>query len=94
MLILALALTSGFANASETHDYDCIAQTLQDYNPALYSNLKSSDIDFIMNGITDRRRGLFINVAMYCDNKARAACEDGTSSSSNPFCGLDATQAE
>jgi hypothetical protein len=127
-LIFALALTSGIANAAATHDYDCIAQTLQTYNPNLYSNLTPAKIDEIMNGVTDRQRGLVITVAMHCDQAAQEVCASGNleakflghvenlnysqdseagnmphttfgvgqfvSYSPNPFCGLDAAQAE
>jgi hypothetical protein len=129
LFISALALISGFANAAAApHDYDCIAQTLEAYNPKLYSNLTPSDIDSVMNGITDRRRELFIEVAERCDANARAVCDDERleakflgqitnlnysqdseagnmphttfglgkflSFTPNPFCGLDAEQAE
>jgi hypothetical protein len=129
LFISALALISGLANAaSAPHDYDCIAQTLEAYNSSLYYNLTPADIDSIMNGTTDRRRELFIEVAERCDAKARAVCGDVRleakflgqitnlnysqdseagnmphttfgigkfkSYTPNPFCGLDAAQAE
>ncbi|MFL5814589.1 MAG: hypothetical protein ACJ763_13525 [Bdellovibrionia bacterium] len=80
LLVSAFALVSGFANVAAAHDYGCIAQTLEAYNPKLYSNLSPSDIDSVMNGVTDRRRQLFIQVAMYCDNKANAADDQGDAS--------------
>jgi hypothetical protein len=68
-LILALIIASGSAVASSklpTHNYKCIADSLQAYNSDIYYDLSSSEIDDILSS-QDDRRGKVEEVTRVCD---------------------------
>lgn len=126
--LVSLAFTSGLANASAAHDYECIAQGLEAYNSDIFYNLSPADIDALLANVSDGQHFVVVRITQTCDANARAVCDDELleakflghienlnysqdseagnmphttfgigkflSYTQNPFCGLDAAQAE